>query len=226
MNSCDLCIQKGLTSLKALNPEELLSISAIKTTLTFKKGDNIFTEGDSTNGVYCIKAGICKMTKLSANGKDQIVKLAQVGDLIDKRLIISEEVSNTSAVALEDMQVCFIPRDPILKAFSNNNQFSLLLMRSICADLKEANEMIVNMAQKSVKSRLAYTLLHLQDQFGVDSDKSLKINLSRDELATMIGTATESAIRLLSELKKARFIDLQGKKILILEPQQLRKMAE
>ncbi len=226
MNSCDLCIQKGLTSLKALNTEELQSISSVKTILTFKKGESLFEEGDNTNGVYCIKAGICKMTKLSANGKDQIVKLAQEGDLIDKRLIISEELSNTSAFALEDMEVCFIPREPILKAFSNNNQFSLLMMRSICADLKDANEMIVNMAQKSVKSRLAFTLLHLQDQFGIDTDKSLKINLSRDELATMIGTATESAIRLLSELKKARFIDLQGKKILILEPQQLRKMAE
>lgn len=226
MNSCELCIQKGLTSLKALNKEELDTIQNTKTTLTFKKGEALFEEGDSTNGVYCIKAGICKMTKLSANGKDQIVKLAQEGDLIDKRLIISEELSNTSAIALEDMEVCFIPREPILKVFSNNNQFSLLLMRSICADLKEANDMIMNMAQKSVKSRLAYTLLHLQDQFGIDSDKSLKINLSRDELATMIGTATESAIRLLSELKKARYIDLKGKKILILEPQQLRKMAE
>ena len=226
MNSCDYCIQKGLTSLKALTKEELETIQNTKTILTFKKGDALFEEGESTNGVYCIKAGICKMTKLSANGKDQIVKLAQEGDLIDKRLIISDELSNTSAIALEDMQVCFIPREPILKAFSTNNQFSLLMMRSICSDLKDANEMIMNMAQKSVKSRLAFTLLHLQDQFGIDTDKSLKINLSRDELATMIGTATESAIRLLSELKKAKFIDLQGKKILILEPHQLRKMAE
>lgn len=226
MNSCELCIQKGLTSLKVLNKEELESIQNTKTSLIFKKGDALFEEGDTTNGVYCIKAGICKMTKLSANGKDQIVKLAQVGDLIDKRLIISEELSNTSAIALEDMEVCYIPREPILNAFNNNNKFSLLLMRSICTDLKEANEMIMNMAQKSVKSRLAFTLLHLQDQFGIDTDKSLKINLSRDELATLIGTATESAIRLLSELKKARFIDLQGKKILILEPQLLKKMAE
>jgi CRP-like cAMP-binding protein len=226
MNSCDYCIQKGLTSLKALTKEEIDTIQNTKTTLTFKKGEALFEEGDSTNGVYCIKSGICKMTKLSANGKDQIVKLAQEGDLIDKRLIISEELSNTSAIALEDMQVCFIPREPILKAFCSNNQFSLLMMRSICSDLKDANEMILNMAQKSVKSRLAFTLLHLQDQFGIDADKSLKINLSRDELATMIGTATESAIRLLSELKKARFIDLQGKKILILEPNQLRKLAE
>lgn len=226
MNSCDYCIQKGLTSLKALTKEEIDTIQNTKTTLTFKKGEALFEEGDSTNGVYCIKSGICKMTKLSANGKDQIVKLAQEGDLIDKRLIISEELSNTSAIALEDMQVCFIPREPILKAFCSNNQFSLLMMRSICSDLKDANEMILNMAQKSVKSRLAFTLLHLQDQFGIDADKSLKINLSRDELATMIGTATESAIRLLSELKKARFIDLQGKKILILEPNQLRKLTE
>lgn len=226
MNSCDYCIQKGLTSLKALTKEEIDTIQNTKTTLTFKKGEALFEEGESTNGVYCIKSGICKMTKLSANGKDQIVKLAQEGDLIDKRLIISEELSNTSAIALEDMQVCFIPREPILKAFCSNNQFSLLMMRSICSDLKDANEMILNMAQKSVKSRLAFTLLHLQDQFGIDADKSLKINLSRDELATMIGTATESAIRLLSELKKARFIDLQGKKILILEPNQLRKLAE
>ena len=81
-----------------------------KTSYTIKKGEPIFEEGESTNGVYCIKDGVCKMTKLSANGKDQIIKLVKPGELLGQRSMISEEPANLSAVALEDMEVCFVPK--------------------------------------------------------------------------------------------------------------------
>jgi CRP-like cAMP-binding protein len=226
MSKCEQCIVREFSSLKALNKEELLKMAECKTSYTIKKGEPIFEEGESVNGIFCVKDGVCKLSKLSANGKDQIVKLVKSGELLGQRSLISEEPANLSAVALEDMEVCFIPKSEIMNFFNKNNQFSMNVMRNICGDLKEADDHMVSMAQKSVKERLAETLLYLEDTFGKNSDGSLHIQLSREELAGMIGTATESCIRLLSELNKSGLVDLSGKKITLLDRNKLKRMAE
>ena len=226
MSKREQCIVREFSSLKALSKDELLKISDCKTSLIVKKGDVIFEEGENVNGIYCIKDGICKLTKLSANGKDHIVKLVSKGELLGQRSMISDEPVNLSAVALEDMEVCFIPKTEVMGFFDKNNQFSMNVMRSICGDLKEADDHMVNLAQKTVKERLAETLLYLSDTFGKNEDNSLKVQLSRDELASMIGTATESCIRLLSDFKKLDLIELNGKKIILKDINKLKKMAE
>jgi CRP-like cAMP-binding protein len=226
MGKCEQCIVRELSSLKALNKDELLRIAECKTSRTIKKGEPIFEEGDVVNGVYCITSGICKMSKLSANGKDQIVKLIKAGELLGQRSMISDEPANLSAVALEDMEVCFIPKTEILHFFDTNNQFSMNLMKSICGDLKETSDHLVSISQKTVKERLAETLIYLQDNFGKNSDGSLHIQLSREELAGMIGTATESCIRLLSDFNKLGLIELSGKKIILKDIAKLKRIAD
>ncbi|MFV8345297.1 Crp/Fnr family transcriptional regulator [Flavobacterium sp. ZB4P13] len=226
MSKCEQCIVREFSSLKALTKEELIKLSDCKTSHIIKKGEVIFEEGENVNGIYCIKDGICKLTKLSANGKDHIVKLVTKGELLGQRSMISDEPVNLSAVALEDMQVCFIPKSEVMGYFDKNNQFSMNVMKTICGDLKEADDHMVNLAQKTVKERLAETLLYLHDTFGKNKDNSLKIQLSRDELASMIGTATESCIRLLSDFNKLGLIELNGKKIVLKDINALKKMAE
>ena len=225
MGKCEQCIVREFGALKALNKDELIRISDCKTSYTVKKGETIFDEGDSLNGIYCIKDGVCKLSKLSDNGKDQIVKLVKKGELLGQRSLISEESTNLSAIAIEDMQVCFIPKQEILQFFNENNQFSLNMMKSVCGDLKDADDNMVNLAQKTVKQRLAETLLKLESDFGSNDDGSLKLQLSRDEIAGMIGTATESCIRLLSEFNKEGWITLQGKKITITNKKELQRMV-
>lgn len=226
MSKCEQCIVRQFSALKALSKEELLKMANCKTSYTIKKGESVFEEGEITNGVFCVKDGVCKMTKLSANGKDQIVKLAKPGELLGQRSMISDEPANLSAVALEDMEVCFVPKNEIMQFFNQNNQFSMNMMKTICGDLKEADDHMVSMAQKSVKERLAETLVYLEDNFGTNEDGSLRIQLSREELAGMIGTATESCIRLLSEFNKNGWVDLTGKKITIKNKSHLKKMSE
>lgn len=226
MGKCEQCIVREFSSLKALNKEELIRMAECKSSYTIKKGEPIFEEGESVNGIYCVKDGVCKLSKLSANGKDQIVKLVKSGELLGQRSLISDEPTNLSAVALEDMEVCFIPKSDIMGFFNENNQFSMNVMKTICSDLKEADDHMVSMAQKNVKERLAETLLYLEDTFGKNEDGTLHIQLSREELAGMIGTATESCIRLLSELNKNGYIDLIGKKIAIIDHNKLKRMAE
>ncbi|MCV9931864.1 Crp/Fnr family transcriptional regulator [Flavobacterium sp. LS1R47] len=226
MNKCDQCIVRQLTSLKALNKDEVIKLANSKTTYTIKKGDSIFEEGEVTNGVFCVKDGVGKLSKLSANGKDQIVKLVKSGELLGQRSMISNEPANLSAKALDDMEVCFIPKTEIIGFFNQNNQFSMNVMKTICDDLKDSDNHTVSLAQKTVKSRLAETLLYLHGTFGENEDNTLKIQLSRDELASMIGTATESCIRLLSDFKKLDVIELIGKKIILKNINALKKMAE
>ena len=226
MSKCEQCIVRQFSSLKALNKEELLRMAECKTSYTIKKGEPIFEEGEVTNGIYCVKDGVCKLSKLSDNGKDQIVKLVKPGELLGQRSMISDEPANLSAVALEDMEVCFIPKSEVLGFFNNNNQFSMNVMKTICGDLKESDDHMVSMAQKTVKERLAETLLYLEDTFGKNEDGSLHIQLSREELAGMIGTATESCIRLLSEFNKGGVIDLNGKRISITDRNKLKRLSE
>ena len=225
MGKCEQCIVRQFSSLKALNKDELLRMAECKTSYTIKKGELIFEEGEVTNGIYCIKDGVCKLSKLSNNGKDQIVKLVKPGELLGQRSMISDEPANLSAVALEDMEVCFIPRSEVMQFFTQNNQFSMNVMKTICEDLKGADDHMVNMAQKTVRQRLAETLIYLEDTFGKNDDDTLRIQLSREELAGMIGTATESCIRLLSELNKSTYIELIGKKIKLLDKNKLKRLT-
>lgn len=215
MSKCEQCIVKQFNSLKALTKGELMRVSACKVSQVIKKGGIIFEEGDAVNGVYCIKDGVCKLSKLSANGKDQIVKLIVKGDLLGQRSLVSDETANLSAIALNDMEVCFIPKAEIIKDLQKNPNFSMDVMRHMAADLREADNIIVNMAQKSVRQRLAETLIYIHDAFGLNSDKTLSVILSREDYANIVGTAVESAIRVLSEFKKQGLISTSGKKIKI-----------
>lgn len=222
MSKCEQCIVRQFSSLKALTKDELVRISACKTSREVKKGEIIFEEGENLNGIYCVKDGICKLSKLSENGKDQIVKLVVKGDLLGKNSLIREESTNLTATAINDMQICYIPKREILDDLKKNPDFSLEVLKKMTKDLKESEDIIVNMAQKSVKQRLADILIYINNSFGVDDDGFLRIVLSREDYANIVGTATESAIRIISQFKKEGLISTKGKQIKIENLQKLK----
>ncbi len=226
MSNCNQCIIKRFNALKTLTHDELDMFSDHKTSLLIKKGENLMTEGNAINGLYCIREGKCKMTKLNTNGKEQIIKFIKGGDILGQRSILSDEPVGLNVTALEDMYVCFIPKGDILDTIRDNSQFSLNLMKNVSHQLNEANTLISQMAQKPVKDRLAETLLNLENIFGVDNEGCIDVILTREEIANTIGTATESAIRLLSNLKKDSVIDLIGKKIKITNKSALKNLSE
>jgi len=223
---CEHCIVRQFNSLRAMSKEELKKVSDTKTTKLVKKGETIFKEGEKLNGVFCVRSGVSKLSKLSANGKDQIVKLATKGQVLGQRSVISEEVSNLSAKAVEDMEVCFIPKEGIMHALHANPNFTVEVLRHMAHDLKEADDVVVNMSQKTVKQRVAEALLYMKNSFGVDDKGFLLLSLSRDDIASVVGTATESCIRILSEFKKKKYIKTEGKKIGIINEKALQDMIK
>ena len=226
MSRCESCSIRNANSMQVLSDNELSKISDKKTIMNFKKGEVLFEEGVHLNGIFCIRNGKCKVTKLSPNGKDQIIRFIKKGDLIGERSVLNGSTAHLTVTALEDMQACFIPKDEIEQGFRDNTAFSLDITKTICTDLDNANIAIANMAQKNVKERLADTLLLFDRTFGEDEEGYLNIKLSREEIANAIGTATESSIRLLSQLKKDGLIKLKGKRIKILDKTKLQHITE
>lgn len=185
------------------------------------------TEGNRSNGVYCIHSGTAKLLRVGQNGKSQIIRLAVQGDLIGYRSLLSDEPISATVEAMGDISACYIPKNVLFSFLESNPKFSLNLLKTACHELGEAGKLISDIAQKSVRERLAEVLLMLKSQFGVNEDTgAININLTREEIANMVGTATESVIRLISEFKTDELIDVKGRNITILDEQQLIKIGK
>ena len=223
---CENCIIRQFNSLRALSKEELKKVSNAKISKKIKKGDALFSEGQKLDGVYCVRNGVSKLSKLSSNGKEQIVKLTNRGEIMGQRSVIAEDYTNLSATGINDMEVCFIPKEIITTTLNTNPYFSLEVLRHMAHDLKEADDVIVNMSQKTVKQRLAEALLYLRQNYGEDENGFLLLTLSRDDYANIVGAATESLIRMLSDFKKKGLIKTEGKKIGIINDCALKELID
>jgi CRP-like cAMP-binding protein len=216
--SCnDGCLVRAHSIFRHLTPDEREKVTFNKSTEQFKRGSIIYREGSRINGCYCIQQGIVKVFKTGIDGKEQIIRFARAGDIIGFRSVLSNELACTTAEVLEDASLCYIPGDTLIYLVKHNGNFSMELMQLTCKELGEANAYITDIAQKTVRERLAEILIHLKNDFGLDESNILQISLTREELANIVGTATESVIRLLSEFKQDHLIELNGRKIRILD---------
>ena len=205
--------------------DKMEEIEASKICSTFKKGESIFKEGFYAAGVFCINAGKIKLSMSGDEGKEQIVRMAKPGDIIGYKALLSGDRYSATAVALEDCNVCFIPKEIFLLILQKDASLSFEMMKLLSNELKRAEEKITHLAQKPVRERVAETILFLKETYGVDKENQINVALSREEIANLVGTATETAIRLLSEFNKDHIIELNGKKIKILDQNKLVKTA-
>jgi CRP/FNR family transcriptional regulator len=211
-----------------IRPQGIEFINEEKACNRFKKGQTIFFEGNTPLGLYCVQSGAVKVYKTGSMGKDQIIRIAQPGDYLGYRALIAEEAYAHSAEALEDCAVCFIPRTVFFHTLDTEPAFSRSIMKSLCHDLGVAGERLMNMAQKSVRERVAETLLVLAEYFPVpqaDGSTLIGVQLSRDDYANLAGTSTETTIRLLTEFREDGLIQQSGKKIIVTQAAKLRKTA-
>jgi CRP-like cAMP-binding protein len=222
---CDSCAVQQHSVFKNLSREEIDLINYEKEFRHFNRGDVLYSEGNRINGFYCINKGIIKVYKTGIDGKEQIIRFARSGDIIAYRSVLSNEPACTSAKVIEDAMVCYIPSHILINFVKENPTFAMEVMKLTCHELGEANSYITDIAQKTVRERLAEVILHLIDEFGLDEQNYLRISLTREELANIVGTATESVIRLLSEFKSDSLIELNGRKIKILNKKILEKIS-
>ncbi|HBF87109.1 MAG TPA: Crp/Fnr family transcriptional regulator [Bacteroidales bacterium] len=222
---CSECNLNFKTIFSGLPKNELDIITKEKTCGYYKKSSIIYQENSRIKGFYCVNSGILKVYKTGIEGKEQIIRFAKKGDVIGYRSVLSGELACTSAKVIEDATLCYITSETLNYLLKNNSTFSIDLLQLVCAELREANSFITDIAQKSVRERLAEVLLILKETFEVDNNKTLQISLTREELANIVGTATESVIRLLSEFKNEKLISFEGKRIKLIDIERLTKLA-
>lgn len=192
----------------------------------YDKGENLYFQENRLFGSYYIYSGIIKIYQTGSEGKEQIIRFSNSKELIAFRSVINQELACTSAKAIVESLMLYIPSKILMKLLKNNSEFAFQMIRIVCSELGESNGYITDIAQKSVKRRLAEILVKLTNSFGLDNELILKLSISREELANIVGTATETVIRIMKEFKNEKIIESRGRKLLILDLNRLKEISK
>ena len=194
----------------------------------FKKGQNIFTEGTYPAGIYFIKKGKVKKYKSLNGGKEQIIYVCCEGELLGYAAFLGEEWYPDSASSLTDATIGFLSRDKLLKLLDQYDELSKMLMKNLSHEFGVLVNFIATFSQKSVRERVALTLLILQEKFkdNINENNEVQIVLTRADFANIVGTAVATLVRLLHDFKEENLIRTQGRKIVINNKLQLLEIAD
>lgn len=216
--SCQDCqsYQKGIFC--DLTQNELADVSSHKVNNTYKKGQNLFIQGNHPFGIFCVSSGNIKLTQTGVDGKESVIRIVTGGDVIGHRSLFTSEHYMASATAMEDSVVCFLDKKYIMKVIQETPSVAQNLIAKLSREMGAAERKLSSLHQKNVRERLAELLLILKESHGEkreDGSFFINLKLTREEMATMIGTANETVIRFISEFRSAGLIEQEGKFIVI-----------
>lgn len=215
---CETCGIRDKSLFCMCKQEEVEHISQMKTCNMYRKSQIVFHENAMPIGLYCIYEGSVKISKLNSNGREQIMRIAGPGDFLGYRSLIAHRPYTDTAVAIEDATICLVPKSEFFNVMQNNKKFYEALLQMICKDADEMETKLGNIAYKPVRGRIAEALVLLagKNQFEKKEDKTY-INLTREDLASLVGTVKETAIRTISEFKDENLIEIDKRRIRILD---------
>lgn len=205
---------KGLSELQKLSQE--------KRTKKFNKKDTIYFEGDSPNFLHFLNSGKVKTFKMNKDGKEFVTNLYKSGDFLGYKSLINEETYEESATALEPTDISLIPKKDFLHLLYSSKEVSHKFIKMLAGSVDIKQQELLNLAYDTVRKRVADSLLKLEAKYKGDSNDQFSMAISRDDLASIVGTATESVIRTLSEFKHDGYIAIKGSNITILDPEKLK----
>ncbi len=193
----------------------------------YKKGEVLFREGAYPSGIYYVIEGKVKKYKTDQHGREQIIYVANTGELLGYHAILSEYRYPDSSATLEESTIAFIPKEDFLVCLQQSPILNNRLLKTLSHEFAVLANSITLFAQNSVRERLALQLIVLREKYKVNFEPGMavEINISRDDLASLAGTARENVVRVLSEFKAAGIVETKGRKILIRDVSQLIKLA-
>ncbi|MEI6488245.1 MAG: response regulator [Bacteroidota bacterium] len=207
---------KGMESLKKLSEERDVRI--------YKKKDDIYNENSYPKGIYFISKGKVKIYKTNDYGKELITELHKEGDFFGYLSLLQDEKHTSSATAMEDSEIYMIPKDDFFALIYKNADVSRKFIELLSNNLRETEKQLVKLAYNSVRKRVAEALVKLSDKYKKEGDQKFSMSVSREDLANIVGTATETVIRTLSDFKEDNYIEVTGGTITILDYDKLSKM--
>jgi CRP/FNR family transcriptional regulator len=218
--TCSTCVSRKISLFGTFCEDELKHLEDNHACSHYKKNQSLFLESSFPRGVYCLNQGRVKIFKRGDEGKEQIIHIAKAGEIIGFRAMLSGEPYNVSAETLEESNICFIGKDEFLTMMDTNPTLRNGIIKELSKELADRADFITNMAQKSVRERLAFALILLMKVY-----ENEPINLSREDMANFVGTATETLIRLLKEFKEEGLIEVQTRKLIVLDTRKLMEIA-
>jgi CRP/FNR family cyclic AMP-dependent transcriptional regulator len=196
----------------------LESLSVDRRVHTVRRKQDIYVEGDEPIRLYFLKAGRVKTVKTTSAGKELITGIYSAGDFFGYLPLLTQTSYDDSAVALDDAELVYIPKHDFLQLLTRNAEVGQQFIRLLAGRVSEREQQLLDMAYNSIRRRVADTLLRLHEQHGPGT----LIQLSRDDMAAIVGTASESLIRTLSEFRQAGYIELTPQGIRVVQPDKLR----
>lgn len=218
--SCATCGARKSSLFGNFCEHEVSELDEHKSCAFYKKNQPLFLEGSFPRGVFCMNQGKVKIFARGDEGKEQIIHIAKEGEIIGFRAMFSGEPYKVSASTLEECNICFIGKEDFLNMIDENPSLRNAIMKELSKELGDRAIFITNLAQKSVRERLAFALLILGDIYGKE-----QINLTREDMANFVGTATETLIRLLKDFKDEGMIEIHTRKLEILNREKLIQLA-
>ena len=202
---------------------DLKRISDGKKIYKYKKKDIIYTEGGYPNGVYLVVKGKVKSYKTNEDGKEYITSLYKEGDFFSYGDLLENSTYTESTAAMEDVELNIIPKDDFYALIFKNSEVAKRFIKLLANDLIEKEKQLLKLAYNSVRKRIAEALLHLQRRY-TTTGETFQIAISREDVANMAGTSTETAIRTLSDFKDEKLIEIKGSIITLNDLTKLEKM--
>ncbi|MBQ0034299.1 MAG: Crp/Fnr family transcriptional regulator [Bacteroidales bacterium] len=192
----------------------------------FKKNEIIHHEGDVPTHIMMLGDGKLRVYKEGVGNKQQIIRMLKPYDFFAYRAVIADECYNTAVSAFENSIVYKIPRDVFMQIIRENHKFCYLFMIEMAKDLGRSDAKVVNLTQKHIRGRLAEALLTLKQNYGLDEDgATISMYMSREDLANLSNMTTANAIRTLSQFAQEGIISIDGRKIKILDEDELTKTS-
>lgn len=188
--------------------------------LELKKGEYIYENGDRANNIYLVTKGVIKCFKIDSNGKELITELVNEDRFLGFTPLQNYSPYVESAMVVDDAKVTSITKSILRELLGKNQNISIELMNVITDNIYKVKEQLLQMAYSSVRRKTAQTLLQFADTVG-NGDDQVSLRVSRSDLASVAGIATESLIRMLSNFKKEALIDIDGREIIILNREKL-----
>ncbi|BBE17224.1 transcriptional regulator, Crp/Fnr family [Aquipluma nitroreducens] len=210
-----------------LNPEEKEDLLNHITLAYPKKNEFIFKEGEKPTAFMFLIDGKVIIYKEGVGGREQIIRMTKPPGIIGYRAMLAEELHIGSAIALEDSTVGLISQEYLYGKLLKNPDFTLKLLHKISRELGFSNMRTVTLTQKHIRGRLAESLLLLKEKYGWENDgATLKVYLSREDIANLSNMTTSNAIRTLSTFAGEKVIAIDGRKIRILDIHKLEKISK
>jgi CRP/FNR family transcriptional regulator, polysaccharide utilization system transcription regulator len=223
----ELCLEGPSSVFKGLNQKDKETLIHQHTFSVIKKGQFLFKEGEKPHGLICLASGKVKVFKEGVGERAQILRLLRQQGFIGYKAIFSDVPWSVSAIAIEDSAICIFEKSSLIKTLKNNPELTIRFLKVIADELTFANNRTVSLTQKHIRGRIAESLLILRDTYGYEADgRTLRVTMPREDIANLSNMTTSNAIRALSTLAFEGIIEITGRRIGILNNDELERISE